>query len=58
MSEYVEVTEWIRFNDDGSADHLKVVGDQLVDSRHWKVSPYVRTSTDIAWAVHVHPEGR
>ena len=56
MTTFVDVTEWIRFNDDGSSDHLRVIGSELVESVHYERSPYVRLDQSIAWAVHVHPE--
>ena len=41
MSEFVEMTEWVRFNPDGSSSHIKVIDGVLFDSFEMNPSPYV-----------------
>ena len=46
------MTEHVRFNDDGSSDHIKVVDGELVGHEHWDVAPYYRLDPEIAWIIH------
>ncbi|MGI9293446.1 MAG: hypothetical protein ACR2PS_05635 [Pseudomonadales bacterium] len=41
MDQHVEMTEWVRFNDNGSSDHIKVIDGELFDSFHMDPSPYL-----------------
>ena len=42
LIDFVEMTEWVRFNDDGSSDHLRVIDGELVGTEHWDRSPYMQ----------------
>lgn len=41
MDDFVEMTEFVRFNDDGSSSHIKVIAGELFDSFNMNPSPYV-----------------
>lgn len=36
-----ELTEWVRFNKDGSSDHMQAIDGDLIKSFHMDPSPYV-----------------
>lgn len=48
----VTVTEHVRFNSDGSSDHIKVVGDKLLSVEHFDKSPFILIDTNISWIVN------
>ena len=41
MIDYVEMTEFVRFNSDGSSDHIRVMDGELFDSQHHDPAPYL-----------------
>ena len=47
----ITITEHVRFNDDGSSDHIKVIDGELHEFTHFEKAPYVRMNPDIAWAI-------
>jgi len=51
MSEWVTITEHIRFNTDGSSDHIKVVEDEVLSFEHFDKSPFFRIDPEIAWII-------
>ena len=49
--EWVTITEHIRFNTDGSSDHIKVVEDEVLSFEHFDKSPFFRIDPEIAWII-------
>jgi len=41
MTETVEITEFVRFNPDGSSSHIKVLDGELFDTYEINPSPYL-----------------
>lgn len=52
MSNTVIITEYVRFNADGSSDHIKVIGDELFSVEHFPETPYVIVDKDISWIIN------
>ena len=53
MSERVTITEHVRFNDDGSSDHIKVIEDEVFSFEHFDVAPFFRLYPEIAWIIRI-----
>jgi len=41
MDDFVEMTEFVRFNSDGTSDHIVVIEDKLFEVLHRDPTPYV-----------------
>jgi len=54
MSGRVTITEHIRFNADGSSDHIKVIEDEFHSFEHFDIAPYFRLDPEIAWIIKMN----
>jgi len=61
MDDFVEMTEFVRFNSDGTSDHIVVIEDKLFEVLHRDPTPYVllrdwppvRAGDECDWLVEV-----
>ena len=51
MTDLVEMTEWVRFNADGSSDHITVMDGELFGVQHWAKTPYLQTRDEQGYPI-------